>query len=473
MARHRDEILSLPLPDKPREKPLPWAEIAERFDRFIMDPDHQVVYTDPKGHIAFTAFLESPHYGGMRHELVTFGPIVLGKALRGEDVRPFLPSLAGYFCDEVGLFLNTPGQLRIEYWYLMYVHALAWQIIRRVGMEDAGLVAKWRRSMETLRQMAQSIRYDFNAQGFDFRRCVPWTRRAIFRQPDAIGAYGYLMLLAYETFGEGGLLEEAVNALDRYLAFPSNPWYEIPSGAMATLAIARLVKRGIPLDLHRALNFALDPLAHLILGQWGGREVHGLCRGWRFSQPESAYSMESMILLPYLLPVARYAPEYARVIGRYALNVASNMRLFYSEYMRGIESRPDLSPAVPYERLFQSYNGQSPYAAGDFHGHKSIYGGAYALWWGAVIAPTNNDFILKLDLTKTDFLAHAPLPAFLYYNPWPEARTVQVAIGEGPSDFYDAATGDLIGQRICGEGTISLPPIGTRAIILTPAAKVK
>ena len=135
------------------------------------------------------------------------------------------------------------------------------------------------------------------------------------------------------------------------------------------------------MNVHKALDWLLDPEAALAIGAWGGQEVNGLARGWRYSERNSVYSMESLMILPFVLPVLRYMPEYAADIGRYALNVAANARLFFSPYMQGCESRPDLTTAVAYERLLETHGPCSPFATGDFQGHKSVYGGAYALWW--------------------------------------------------------------------------------------------
>ena len=71
------------LPNRPRQQPLNWQHQAEEFDRFVGDSANKVMYRDPAGRLAFTAFLQGDHYGTARHELVTFGPIALGKWFAG------------------------------------------------------------------------------------------------------------------------------------------------------------------------------------------------------------------------------------------------------------------------------------------------------------------------------------------------------------------------------------------------------
>jgi hypothetical protein len=156
--------------------------------------------------------------------------------------------------------------------------------------------------------------------------------------------------------------------------------YEIPSGAMAAAAAARLDFLGHKVDVERAVSFALDPSIHCLhTGKWGDAEVNGLMAGFRTEPLGEAYSMESLVVLPYLLPMVRLQPQFANLVGRYALHVAANMRLFYSDCIpRENQSQPDLTAAVPYERLTREVNGHSPFSSGDYGSHRSIYGGAYA-----------------------------------------------------------------------------------------------
>jgi hypothetical protein len=247
------------------------------------------------------------------------------------------------------------------------------------------------------------------------------------------------MLLAWKLTGKGQFLAEAKIAIDRYLNFAANPWYEVPSGAMAVLAAARLEAMGYPTNAKKALRFVLDPNVGLMAtGKWGGHEVNGLMAGFRTEPAGQTYSMESMVTLPYLLPAVRFRPELAGEVARLALNVSANMRLFYPEYLpHENQSRPDLPPMFPYERLSREEKGHSPYATGDFAGHRSIYGGAYAMWLDKMIQPQGDPWLLRWDLGKTDFMEPELPPAFLYYNPWPEEKRVTVVTANNQGRAYD------------------------------------
>ena len=91
----------------------------------------------------------------------------------------------------------------------------------------------------------------------------------------------------------------------------------------------------------------------------------------------------------------------------------------------------------PYERLSREEKGHSPYATGDFAGHRSIYGGAYVMWLDKMIQPQGDPWLLRWDLAKTDFLDPELPPAFLYYNPSPKEKRVVVETADGQSQVHD------------------------------------
>jgi hypothetical protein len=273
------------------------------------------------------------------------------------------------------------------------------------------------------------------------------------------------MLMAWKLTGKDLFLAEAKTGIDHYLAFSSNPWYEVPSGAMAVMAAARLESMGYPTNARQALGFVFDasrgPMA---TGRWGGREVNGLMAGFSTEPAGQTYSMESMVTLPYLLPAVRFRPELAGEVARYALNVAANLRWFYPEYLpRENQSRPELPAMFPYERLSRDEEGHSPYATGDFAGHRSIYGGAYVMWLDKMIQAQGDPWLLRWDLGKTNFMDPQLPPAFLYYNPWPEEKRVLVETAQKQGRVHDLTRGKLVEHR-GGKVELSLRPFEARVI---------
>jgi hypothetical protein len=449
------------LPDRPEEQPLDFHALADAFDAWVMNPAHGLYTTAKDGRQVFPSALDGEQDGG----LTTYAPMALGKELRGQGLPGLAASLKGYFSEPYGLFLDGAGATLCEYWYLMNVTAMAYGLIRLRFRNDAEWMARVEKSATRLRDMAKQLRYDFNSQGYDFAKSAAFTNQDIYRQPDAVGGYSYVMLLAWKLTGKEQFLAEAKIAINRYLDFAANPWYEVPSGSMAVLAAARLEAMGYPTSAKKALRFVLDPKVGLMAtGRWGGREVNGLMAGFRTEPAGQTYSMESMVTLPYLLPAVRFRPELAGEVARLALNVASNMRLFYPEYLpHENQSRPDLPPMFPYERLSREEKGHSPYATGDFAGHRSIYGGAYVMWLDKMIQPQGDPWLLRWDLGKTDFMEPELSPAFLYYNPWPEEKRVTVETAHKESRVYDLMRDKPL-QTHAGTVELRLRPLETLVI---------
>jgi hypothetical protein len=443
------------LPGRPEQRPLDFRELADAFDAYVMNPAHGLNMLAKDGRQVFPSALEGVEDGG----LTTYGPMALGKELRGDGFEGLAPSLKGYFSEPYGLFLDGAGTTLCEYWYLMNVTAMAYALIRLRFPRDKEWLDRVEKSAIRLKEMAVQLRYDFNSQGYDFAKAAAFTNHDIYRQPDAVGGYSYVMLLAWKLTGKDFCLAEAKTGIDRYLSFASNPWYEVPSGAMATMAAARLEAQGYPASTRKALGFVLDSHAGLMAkGRWGGREVDGLMAGFRTEPEGQAYSMESMVTLPYLLPAVRFRPELAGEVARYALNVAANLRWFYPEYLpRENQSRPELPPMFPYERLSREEKGHSPYATGDFAGHRSIYGGAYVMWLDKLVQPQGDPWLLRWDLAKTNFLDRDLPPAFLYYNPWRAEKRVTVEMAMGQSHVHDL-THDRLLQPHGGKVELTLHP---------------
>ena len=449
------------LPARPEERPLDFHALANAFDGWVMDPAHGLYKRAKDGRQVFPSALEGEEDGG----LTTYAPMALGKELRGEGLDGLATSLKGYFSEPYGLFLDGAGATLCEYWYLMNVTAMAYALIHLRFGQDAEWLTRVEKSATRLKDMARQIHYDFNSQGYDFAKAAAFTNHDIYRQPDAVGGYSYVMLMAWKLTGKDLFLAEAKTGIDRYLAFPSNPWYEVPSGAMAVMAAAKLEAMGYPANTRKALGFVLDGKNGLMAtGRWGGHEVNGLMAGFCTEPAGQTYSMESMVTLPYLLPAVRFRPELAGEVARYALNVAANMRWFYPEYLpRENQSRPELPEMFPYERLSRDEKGHRPYATGDFAGRRSIYGGAYVMWLDKMIQAQGDPWLLRWDLGKTNFMDSQLPPAFLYYNPWPEEKRVTVVMANKENRLHDLVRKKSL-QTHAGAAELTLRPFEAKVV---------
>ena len=210
-------------------------------------------------------------------------------------------------------------------------------------------------------------------------------------------------------------------------------------------------------------------------GQWGGEEIDGLMMGWRGDTREKAvtscYSMESFMPLQFILPAVRYCPALADAAGKYVRCLLSNFRLFYGAGSRPIyETRPDLDPSVPYEKLERERDGRSPAACGDFYGHRSIYGSGYLMWLEAMARPAGD--VYALDLSVTDWLAAEPLPVFLIRNPSGRPAKAEFTPAEIwkqlRPDLYSAGKPDAV--MLC-RGSNKTAPVREKVMLEVPAGE--
>jgi hypothetical protein len=98
-----------------------------------------------------------------------------------------------------------------------------------------------------------------------------------------------------------------------------------------------------------------------------------------------------------------------------------------------------------------------------------LYGSSGVGNLGGLIQPTGVAGILQLDLLKTDYFHDHAYPTFMYYNPYPEAKTVEIEVGDRATDLYDSVANAFIARGVRESTRVSLPPDAARVIVLCPA----
>jgi hypothetical protein len=98
-----------------------------------------------------------------------------------------------------------------------------------------------------------------------------------------------------------------------------------------------------------------------------------------------------------------------------------------------------------------------------------LYGSAHVGNLGGIIKRTNIEKILRVDLLKTDYFHGPAYPTFLFYNPYPTPKEVEVDLGTEPKDVYDAVSKDFLLRAASGNPKILIPPDTARVVALAPA----
>ncbi len=332
---------------------------------------------------------------------------------------------------------------------------------------------------------------NFNWQAFDFARMEPVYRW--WREPDAAAGVAWILYMAYTIFGEERFLtaaQDALNFLQSWAEQKKNPLYEVllPYGA---LAAARLnAERGTAYDVETFVAWCFGvsnarPGWGMITGVWDGVRVDGLI-GSLTDQEGYAFAMNTLAWAEALVPLVRYDPRFARVIGKWTLHTAVNARLFYGPYhpperQSSAFWKGDPEGVIPYEGLRRygvvGWDIVSPYATGDAIRNKwartdlALYAGSHAGVLGAIVHPTNVAGILRLDLLATDYFRLPAYPTYLLYNPYNEARPVEVEVGTDPRDVYDAVSHTFLVRDAVGKVVVTIPPDSAVMLVLVPTGK--
>jgi hypothetical protein len=315
-------------------------------------------------------------------------------------------------------------------------------------------------------------------------------------EPEAAGALAWIFYQAYSRTGDEKYRIGAELCMEFFSEWPENPAYELQYLYGTILAARMNAEMGTGYDLEKIMNWCFDvgPLriwAHtlgwgMVVGKWNGMDVSGINAA--ISKPDNtnwgdyAFLMNSFQQAGILAPVVRYDDRYARAMGKYLLNMANSVRIFYPNYLPpenqdGYEWSLQYDPNsyIAYEALRQYKDGKSPFATGDALAggwaptNHSLYSSSPVGYLGGIMETTNVERILKFDLLKTDFF-HAPAyPSFLIYNPYNIEKTVELDIGNDPRDIYDAATNTVIRQNVTGTTPVTLPPDMAVVAVLIPA----
>ena len=323
--------------------------------------------------------------------------------------------------------------------------------------------------------------YDYSyfdyAQMKGMRNHIPW-------QQDAAGGHAYVLYSAYQKFGDERYLEGAKSSTEALVNQKESRFYEIllPFGAYTA---ARLnAEQGTNYDVTKLLNHTFDGCQSkdgrygwgVIAEKWGDFDVSGM-QGSITDGGGYGFFMNSVAMAWPLVPMVKYEPQYAKAIGKFMLNVVNASRLFYPDQVddkyQWLPGKKNITNGIiGYEGVRKTDDmnnpalvGVSPVSIGD--GPKwvsgqpeeamfSLYSTSIAGVFGAIVQTTDVEGILSLDCNATDFYAENKYPVHLYYNPYPEAKTISVKL-ENASDLYDLVSGTYLAKNTTGSASVQIP----------------
>lgn len=326
-----------------------------------------------------------------------------------------------------------------------------------------------------------------NYRAWKFKTMQP--NAAGVREPEAAGAYAWVLYQAWTRTQNKEYLKGAEWALEFLNQWPTNPSYELQLPYGTYIAARMNAELGTVYDIPKFVNWSFDRGAlrgwGTIVGKWGGFDVSGLVGEANDAGNDYAFQLNGVQQAAALVPMVRYDKRFAKAIGKWVLNLSNATRLFYPGFLpnhlqdaSAWSSVYDPNQVIGYEALREKWQGLSPVSTGDaLKGgwaatNLALYGTSSIGYLGSIVEKTDVEQILQLDLLKTDFF-HAPAyPTFLYYNPYNTERTISFDAGPTAVNLYESLSEKFIAQNISGPTSLSIPPNQAILISSTPATGI-
>jgi predicted GH43/DUF377 family glycosyl hydrolase len=268
---------------------------------------------------------------------------------------------------------NTPGETGGSFWYELFPSILFYRIYDSypsIGDMDEHfrIVAdRWYQACEGMGGRVQPWTIpDFNHTAFNFDTMKPFDN-GIWKEAGCSAAIGWIEYMAYTKTGEKKYLDAAKWGMEYLDNTKQNPFYEIlfPHGVYTA---ARMnAEMGTDYDIDKLINWCFDGSNWrkwgISVGKWGGIDCAGLsCSVYEDDDQHGyAFAMNTYNMAGSLVPTVRYDDRYARAIGKWMLNAANSIRLFYANGLpesqqTGFEwaSKYDPTSCIAYEGLKSS-----------------------------------------------------------------------------------------------------------------------
>jgi hypothetical protein len=518
------------MPDMPEPyKMTDWFEKAHHFDQYVYNLDltgdyRPFIWTDsaqrnfPQNTFGIYTVIgdirQGPRGSAEFHEALCSMGSILGAGLVGIDKTNqngvnYVKMTQNYFNAANGwniMMNNTNPDVALlgggygrDWWYDVFPNVLYYglsELFPNVPRADSlqHIIA------EQFYKADSVLDGNYNYSYFDYGR-MEGKSNHIPHQQDVAAGHAYVLLCAYEKFGDERYLKGAKSAMDALVGQTESRFYEVlmPFGPLVAARLNAVY--GTQYDVGKILGWTFEGCTAsdgrtgwgVVAERWGDYDVFGL-QGSVTDGGGYAFLMNSFDMAWPLVPLVKYDIRYANAIGKWMLNVTNAARLFYAyeidDQHQWLPKEKDISKnVIAYEgiRKTDDYKrkdlvGISPVAIGD--GPKwtagqpdismfSLYSSAQVGIFGAIVRTTNVERILQLDCNATDFYSDKSYPTFLYYNPYDTLQTVCFyPAGDAGVDLYDALTKEYLLRDVKEEGCFSIMAKSSRLLSVLPAGSV-
>jgi hypothetical protein len=501
------------MPDEPTPYNMrDWKQVAINYDRFVYD-------LELSGQ--FLPLISIEASGNNYPERATFGlhTYVGTNNPEGKEAINILPSLVGATLVDIdksnqngnnwilmaqdffnkknnqNLYLNgTSSKSGNDWWYDMMPNIYFYQLYELYPNMGGEANEQFSLVSENMIAAVKSMGGAANPWEVPYMNYRAWKFETMeplaagVPEPEAAGAFSWLLYHAYKETGNEEYRLGAEWAMEFLSGLDGNPSYELQLPYGTYVAAKMNAELGTNYDIEKMVNWSFDR-GNLrgwgtIVDSWSGIDASGLV-GESESSTDYAFQLNGVQQAAALVPMVRYDKRFARDISKWLLNLANANRLFYKGFLPstlqdGSEwlDANDPNAVIGHESIREIYNGLSPFATGDaVNGgwaatNLALYGTSSIGYLGGLIEKTNVDKVLKIDLLKTDFFRQAAYPTYLYFNPFSTSIEVDFNTGSVTSDIYDPLKEAFIMEGVSGAVSLVIDPKSAVMPVICPAAGV-
>ncbi len=430
------------------------------------------------------------------HEAINTIAAVMGAGLVGidktaQDGYNYAKMVQNYFGknERWNIMLNNTAGTAGDWWYNVLPNLLYYAVCD-IFPGVAGADEIQRSIADQFAKADETLGDNYGYSFFNYYSMHGFNN-GIPKQEDAAAGHAYVLLQAWHKFGDARYLERARHAMDVLNNLEQSRFYEILMPFGAYCAAWMNATQGTSYDIAKILGWTFNGSKGrwgwgVICEHWGDYDVYGL-QGSITDGGGYAFQMNSYEMAWPLVPMVKYAPQFATAIGKWMLNNANASRLFFpQEIADEHQACPDLKDLthniIGYEGLRKTDRyGQVPgvpVAEGDGPSWTSanppstmfsLYSTSPVGIFGSIISTTDVEGILSLDCNATDFYAPCPYPCHLLYNPYAEERTVSYTVSS-ECDLFDAVGCDFVTKRASGTVSVTIPAKGSVLLYELPVS---
>ena len=331
-----------------------WKQVARQYDSFVYDVTKTGQYL-PTISIGASGVnypqnktIKLHTYVGTNSpsgsEAVNVLPSLVGATLVGNDKsnqygQNWLLMSQDFFNKANGenLYLNNAGAgSGGDWWYDLMPNVFFYQLYDlypNIGAEANNqftIIAN--RFLESVRAMGASDTAwkvpNMDYRAWKFKTMQPLTTGV--KEPEASGAYAWLLYNAYKKTGNKDYLKGAEWAIEFLNDYPTNPSYELQLPYGTYTAAKMNAELGTTYNVEKMVNWSFDK-GNLrgwgtIVGTWGGFDVSGLVGEANDGGNDYAFQLNGVQQAAALVPMVRYDKRFARGIGKWLVNLANATR---------------------------------------------------------------------------------------------------------------------------------------------------